>query len=344
MAAEYYAGKGTYRDNLSGKDKRDLCGVTFVSYALRYLHVPLPSPTRGERENNMQVQNNTWESEIEKALADFISNKSMDQCLNIYNLCEPVITKAFYKSFKDPYMHKKRDYEVQDLKNVFSQEAFLKVKEVLDELTYNISAGSTDLKALRGRFLSRLFIRSKSDVYKSVVKDELPGYPVNVTKEDRDLQAAENAYEEIHGREATDQELAEFTHHRVSTIRNHRQARNCRRTTSLDKNYSDDPADITTLGDHIPNEMVSYQPESVIEELFSADIDNIMKSVLTDREYQRVRLRIDNEGISEMEMAKIEQGESANPKNLSACQRSINRDLNSAYKKLRVALKQYKED
>ncbi len=292
----------------------------------------------------MQIQNNSRDAEIEKALHAYIKTRDVNVCYNIFVLYEPIITKAFWNSFKNPYIYKEDKEEVRRLKEVFSQEAFIKFYDLLIELTSKASAEAVNLFELRLMLTIILYKRVKSDVYREVAGSELPGYPINITPEERSLYNAEKEFKDVYGRDATDEELAKFMNHRVSTVKNYRQIRNCRWTTSLDKNYSDDPADSSTLGDNVASEYADYQPEHVVAEMFSADIDAVIKSVLTDREYRRIRMRYENEGISEMDMAKMELGEDADPKKLSACQRSINRDLNSAYKKLRIPLMQYTQD
>ena len=203
---------------------------------------------------------------------------------------------------------------------------------------------------MRERLISISFRRFSTESYVGTVKSELPDYPCNVTPAERHLSDIERRFEEEFGRPGTDEELAEYEGCRPSTIRRNREMRDSKLVVSLQLEVGDDPSKELTLGDIIPSSYRDYQPDSVVEDMLNDAIDDDMRKNLSDREYRRTRTRIDNEDMSEMNMAIEEVGIEGDPKTVRAdkrvraAQRSINRDLVSSKIKLRVVMERYRDD
>lgn len=321
----------------------------FIQVVLRILEVFLLKGYQTVKCSDL-LNGHKFMEEIENALMRYIrgrnSSDESDESIvgYIFQLYIPMVVIAFNYSFKDPYLYKDSEEEVSSLRGAFLSEAYPIFTKLLEYVVGDATPETADLKVIRERLTSLLFRRLTTFGYFNVVKSELTDYPCNMTPGEKHLRDIEDQFKETYGRNGSDQELADFAGCRVSTIRRNRDLRNSKMVVSLDIAVGDGMNRETTLGECIECEYKGFLPDTVLDDMLSVSIDEDMKDNLSLREYKRMRTRIDNDDLPEMEIAKRELGADADKKKLSACQRSINRDLAKSKVKLSIVMHQYKDD
>ena len=277
------------------------------------------------------------QTEIEHKLDEYRNAKDGHEKKEIgerlYYLVLPAVIKGFNLSFKDPYMYKKKKYEVEDLRSVFVNESIEIFETLLEYQTKRSIKQQDSLRAFREKLISLTIKRSKTFVFLRTVDAELRGYHV-YTKAEKHLRTLEEMFKEEHGYDGSDEELAKYAGCNVDTIVRIRRSINVKNPLSLDDNVSDDENNEVTLGECVESDVADFQTED--KAVFNAEFNDAIKfiqSILTTREFKRY-VKYHYFQMSEYDIAKSEVGYDADKKKISTCQRSVDRDLKKAQEKI----------